>query len=369
MLEQPLQRLHSEQGQSAWLDNLRRDYITSGHLQRLIDSGIRGLTSNPTIFQKAIQDSPAYDEQIAILNDRHVSTEDLYWSLVCTDIDMALELFRALHESSGGTDGFVSVEVDPHLAHDTEGTYSAARALWERIARPNVMIKIPATRASLPAIRSMVASGANVNVTLIFSLDRYREVMLAYVNGLADRLEQGLSIDSISSVASFFISRVDTEVDRRLERIDTPVSRSLQGRAAVTQARLAYAMFQEVFSGEAWDHLAARGARVQRPLWASTSTKNPDYPDTLYVDQLIGPDSVNTLPDATIEAFCDHGHIARTIDVDLDDSHRTWKTLTDVGIDLDDVSHVLEMEGLASFQKSFDELMQALAVERLRPES
>lgn len=361
MVDRPLLRLHREQGQSAWLDNLRRDDIASGHLQSLIDSGIRGLTSNPTIFQKSIQDSSAYDEQISSLRLRGLSTSDVYWSLVRTDITSALDLFRPLYDSSAGTDGFVSVEVDPHLADDTDGTYSAARHLWESIDRPNLMIKIPATRASLPAIRAMIASGANVNVTLIFGLERYRDVMLAYINGLADRLDQGCSIDSIASVASFFISRVDTEVDRRLRTLGTPEARSLEGRAAVSQARLAYAMFTNVFAGDGWNRLASHGARVQRPLWASTSTKNPAYPDTMYVDELIGPDSVNTLPDSTIDAFCDHGRIARTIDAHLDASARLWTSLTAVGLDLDDVSNVLEIEGLTSFQKSFDDLMATLA--------
>lgn len=361
MVDPPLQRLFSDFGQSPWLDNLRRDYITSGHLNSLIDAGVRGLTSNPTIFQKAIQDSPAYDSQLTAVREQGLSSSEAYWSLVCTDITMALDLFRPLYESSEGNDGFVSVEVDPHLAQDAQGTYTAARDLWERIDRPNLMIKIPATKASLPAIRSMIASGANVNVTLIFGLERYHQVMQAYVNGLADRLDEGLSIDSIASVASFFISRVDTEIDRRLDLIGSPTARSLRGKAAISQARLAYSMFRDIFSGDQWKRLAEHGARVQRPLWASTSTKNPAYPDTLYVDQLIGPDSVNTLPDATLDAFSDHGHLERTIDLDLDDSRRAWQSLSDVGIDLDGVSDLLETEGLASFQKSFDDLMTALA--------
>lgn len=364
MSDLPLQRLHSEFGQSAWLDNLRRDDLISGRIDSLIASGIRGLTSNPTIFQKAIQDSSAYDAQITELTSNGSSVEDLYWSLVCRDIQQALDRFRPLYDSSQGSDGFVSVEVDPHLARDTRGTFDAAMSLWRRIDRPNVMIKIPATRESLPAIRSMVASGANVNVTLIFSLDRYREVMLAYLNGLADRIDSGFSVDSISSVASFFISRVDTEVDRRLEIIGSPQALSLRGRAAVTQARLAYRMFSEIFAGETWEMLRAHGARVQRPLWASTSTKNPAYPDTMYVDELIGPNSVNTLPEATIEAFCDHGSLRRTIDARIDDSLRTWDALAAAGVDLTSVSDVLEVEGLNSFQASFDDLMTTLSAKR-----
>lgn len=360
MSETLLHRLHAEQGQSPWLDNLRRDDVSSGYLRTLIEAGIRGLTSNPTIFQKAIQDSLAYDEQIHSLVTKSTSVSDIYWSLVCTDIEMALDLFRPLYDSSGGGDGFVSVEVDPHLARDTEATYAAARSLWTRLDRPNLMIKIPATRESLPAIRTMIASGANVNVTLIFGLDRYREVLLAYVNGLADRAEQGLPISSVASVASFFISRVDTEIDRRLEAIQTSEALRLRGQAAISQARLAYQMFRDVFSGPTWETLSAAGARVQRPLWASTSTKNPAYPDTLYVDQLIGPDTVNTLPDATIDAFRDHGSVRRSIDRNVESSESTWQALLDVGVDLTEVSGQLEHEGLTSFQASFDDLIATL---------
>ena len=362
---EPLIRLHTEQGQSAWLDNLRRDDILSGRLRQQISSGIRGQTSNPTIFQKAIQDSSAYDDQIRSLLTESLSTEEIYWTLVCADIRQALELFRPVYEASSGSDGFVSVEVDPHLARDTQGTYDAAWALWKRIARPNVMIKIPATVESLPAIRAMVASGANVNVTLIFSLERYRDVMLAYIGGLADRVDQGYPIDTIAGVASFFISRVDTEIDKRLESMGTTDALALRGQAAVSQARLAYSMFREVFSGDAWSFLERHGARPQRPLWASTSTKNPAYPDTLYVDELIGPDTVNTLPESTIDAFCDHGSVARTIDRNVEDSRRIWEGLSNVGVDVSDVARLLEDEGLKSFQTSFDDLMASLSSKRV----
>ncbi len=365
MSGQALERLFGEFGQSPWLDNLRRDYITSGHLQSLVDSGIRGLTSNPTIFQKAILDSRAYDQQIAGHVRDRTQTNEMYWDLVCTDIHMALDIFQPLYEHSAGSDGFVSVEIDPHLAQDSAGTYQAGRSLWDRIDRPNVMIKIPATRASLPAIRALVASGVNVNVTLIFSLDRYRDVMLAYQNGLTDRLEQGYRVDSITGVASFFISRVDTEIDRRLTLIGSEEASTLKGRGAISQARLAYTMFEEIFSGATWNYLASHGARVQRPLWASTSTKNPSYSDTLYVDELIGPNTVNTLPDATMLAFQDHGRLSRTIDRDLETSSRVWNDLGRIGIDVDDVARQLEDEGLRSFQKSFDDLMSALAAKQL----
>lgn len=365
-----LQRLSSEFGQSPWLDNLRRDWLVDGSLAALRDRGVRGVTSNPTIFQKAIQGSDLYREQIATLRARKMATIDLYWELVVEDIHAALEVFAPVFVSSHGGDGFVSVEVDPRLARDTAGTLAAARALHQRISRPNVMIKIPATSESLPAITEMVAQGCNVNVTLIFGLDRYRQVLEAYIGGLEKRLDGGVTdLSDVAGVGSFFISRVDTEIDRRLEAIGTQDALGLRGKAAIAQARLAYGMFRDTFSGERWERLAAHGARVQRPLWASTSTKNPAYKDTLYVDELIGPDTVNTLPDATLEAFDDHGTLARTID----GAHRSsgsasperpaiaiWEAISGVGVDVGDVADVLEREGVASFVKSFDELLGVL---------
>ena len=352
-------RLSSEQGQSPWLDNLKRSYITSGELQAWIDAGIRGLTSNPTIFQKAIQGSTDYDDQFRDLVGARSSVADAYWEMVAADIRGALDAFEPLYRSSNGADGFVSVEVDPNLALDSDGTLTAGRELWTRIARPNLMIKIPATSEGLPAIRSMIAEGRNVNVTLIFALDRYQNVMDAYLDGLEDRRRSGGSVAGIASVASFFISRVDTEIDRRLEEVGSPSALALRGRAAVAQARLAYDAFRRTFSGPRWENLRAAGAAVQRPLWASTSTKNPAYPDTLYVDELIGPDTVNTLPDSTVTAFLDHGTVARTIDIDIDEARATWAALGQI-IDLDDVATRLEREGVTAFQKSFDELLGAL---------
>jgi transaldolase len=356
-----LTRLHTEFGQSPWLDNLKRSYLTSGQLAGLVSSGIRGLTSNPTIFQKAIQGSPDYDEQFSgLARDEHPIIDD-YWAMVLADIHGALDAFAALYETSGGADGFVSVEVDPGLAHDGAGTAAAARELHERIARPNLMVKIPGTAEGLPAIREMIAEGRNINVTLIFSLDRYEQVMEAYIAGLEQYAARpGADLSRVASVASFFISRVDTEIDRRLDTLGTPEALALRGKGAVAQAKLAYQLFRRTFSGPRWAALAARGAAVQRPLWASTSTKNPAYPDTLYVDELIGPDSVNTLPDATIEAFADHGTLARRIDADLGDAYDAWRGLAAVGIDLDDVAATLEREGVSSFQKSFDELLGVL---------
>ena len=356
-----LTRLYEEHGQSPWLDNLKRGYLTSGQLAALRDRGIRGLTSNPTIFQKAIQGASDYDEQFAELAGDDNPTIDDYWALVIADIHGACDVFAPVHEQSRGRDGFVSVEVDPGLADETDGTIAAARGLHERIERPNLLVKIPATRAGVPAIRQMISEGRSINVTLIFSLERYQEVMDAYLDGLEKyAASDGAVLSSVASVGSFFISRVDTEVDRRLDAIGTPEALALRGRAALAQGKLAYQAFLRTFSGRRWDTLAARGSCVQRPLWASTSTKNPAYPDTLYVNGLIGPDTVNTLPDATLEAFDDHGTLARTIDADVAGAERVWQALADVGVDMDDVADQLEREGVDSFQKSFDELLTAL---------
>ena len=351
-----LKELYEREGQSPWLDNLKRDFLTDGTLQRLVDDGIRGVTSNPTIFQKAIAGGSAYDEQFKSLVTVH-TVEDAYWGMVIKDIGDALTILRPVYDSSGGTDGFVSVEVAPSLAYDTEGTTKAARHLDERIAQPNLMVKIPGTKEGLPAIRQMIAEGRNINVTLIFSLQRYADVIEAYLAGL--EAHDG-DLSKIASVASFFISRVDTEVDRRLEQIGTEKALSLRGNAAVANAVMAYQLFIERFSGDRWNALAERGAAVQRPLWASTSTKNPAYDDLLYVNSLIGPNTVNTLPDPTVEAFADHGIVSRTIDDGVDAAKAVLEEIADVGVDMDDVTRVLEEEGVASFSKSFDELMQAL---------
>ncbi|MBI4935685.1 MAG: transaldolase [Actinobacteria bacterium] len=356
-----LAHLYHEYGQSPWLDNLKRSYLTDGTLDRLVHSGIRGLTSNPTIFQKAIQGSADYDDQFRELVAEGGDVLDHYWGMVLQDIHGALDAFATLYHDSFGGDGYVSVEVDPGLAHDGPGTEAAARELHQQVARPNLMVKIPGTEAGLPAIRQMIAEGRNINVTLIFSLDRYQQVMDAYVDGLetySGTVDADLA--KVASVASFFISRVDTEVDARLDAIGSPEALALKGKAAIAQAKLAYAAFQRTFSGPRWEALAADGAVAQRPLWASTSTKNPAYPDTLYVDTLIGPHTVNTLPDATIEAFADHGNLGRTIDADVDQAQRDWDAITAVGVDLDDVAAQLERDGVASFQKSFDELLDAL---------
>jgi len=357
-----LQQLHDEQDQSPWLDNLKRGWITSGEIQRWVDRGVRGITSNPSIFQKAIAAGHDYDDQFRRIAATDASVEDAYWDLVVHDIEEALRILRPVYDSSDGVDGYVSVEVAPSLARDERGTEEAARFLHQRIAEPNLYVKIPATAEGVPAIRTMISEGHSINVTLIFTLERYADVIEAYLSGLETYLEaQGGDADlsRIASVASFFISRVDTEVDRRLEALDTDEARELMGTAAVTQGQLAYALFLERFSGPRWEALAAKGARPQRPLWASTSTKNPAYRDTLYVDTLIGPNTVNTMPEATLEAFDDHGTVARTVDADLDGSRRTWERLGEL-VDLADVGHVLETEGVAAFEKSFDELLGVL---------
>ena len=352
-----LHDLHAQADQSPWLDNLRRAWITSGELGRWIDRGVRGITSNPSIFQKAMTGTDDYDDQLRSLVTDGATIEESYWALVVRDIVDALEIMQPVHDASDGVDGYVSVEVNPALASDTDGTIAAARDLDERISRPNLYVKIPATAEGIPAIQQMISEGRSVNVTLIFSLVRYAEVMEAYLSGLEAR--DG-DLSDVSSVASFFISRTDSEVDRRLDAIGGDSALALRGRAAVAQGQVAYEMFRQVFSGERWEALASRGARVQRPLWASTSTKNPAYSDTLYVDSLIGPDTVNTLPDATLAAFEDHGTVARTVDIDPVAAHDTLRDLATAGIDLDDVARVLEDEGVAAFMASFDDLLDSL---------
>jgi transaldolase len=353
-----LHDLYYDQRQSPWLDNFRRGWLTGGELAHWIERGVRGITSNPTIFQKAMEHGTAYDEQLADLTSGEASIDDVYWSLVVSDIEAALAMLRPVHDESGGVDGFVSLEVAPDLAHDVEGTIASARELHDRIAEPNLFVKVPATAEGVDAVRTLIGEGRSINVTLIFSLDRYDAIMEAYLSGL-EAYDGDLS--AVASVASFFVSRVDTEVDRRLEEIGTPEALGLRGRAAVAQAQLAYGQFLDRFSGPRWQALAARGARVQRPLWASTSTKNPDYPDTLYVDNLIGPETINTMPEATLEAFEDHGTLARAVDADLDSARATWDAIAAAGVDLDDVGRALEEQGVASFAKSFDELLGALS--------
>jgi transaldolase len=338
-------------GQSPWYDNLARPLLTGGGLKKLVEvDGIRGVTSNPTILDKAIGAGEGYDDQLAKCAKQGLSIEETYWDVVIDDIKGATHVLRPVYDAHDGGDGFVSLEVAPTLAHDTEGTIAAARELHGRVNRPNLMIKIPATREGVPAIEETIAAGITVNVTLIFSLDRHAEVIEAYLTGLERLVESGGDPTTIASVASFFVSRVDTETDRRLPE-DSP----LRGKAAVANAKLAYALFRERFSGPRWEALAAKGARLQRPLWASTSTKNPAYSSTLYVDDLIGPDTVNTLAPASIEAL-QHGEgtqRADTVTDDVDGARQVMADLKAAGVDIDDVTDTLEREGVDSFAASF----------------
>ncbi len=352
-----LHRVYEEQQQSPWLDNLRRDWILSGELDRWVERGVRGLTSNPTIFERAISSSDAYDEEFRELLANGLTIDACYWSLVITDIRGALAALAPVHQASDGVDGWVSVEVAPSLAHDSSGTLAAAIELHQRIAEPNLYVKIPGTVAGLDAIRGSIAKGIPVNVTLLFSLDRYAEVIEAYISGL-EACAGDLS--GVSSVASFFISRVDSAVDAALDEIGTPDALALRGRIAVAQGQMAWSLAQQAFSGPRWQALVDRGAKPQRPLWASTSTKNPDYPDTKYVDELIGPGSVNTIPDKTLTAFEDHGSVARTIDIDLPGAQATLDAAAAVGVDLAAISASLEDQGVASFAASFDSLIATL---------
>jgi transaldolase len=356
-----LERLYADYGQSPWLDNLTRGYLRDGTLKHLVADGIRGVTANPTIFAKAVVGSADYDEQFAALTAAGRPLQDAYWQLVADDVIAALAVLRPVFDTSDGLDGFVSVEVAAELARDTEATLVAARALHERIAEPNLFVKIPATPQGVPAIRAMIAEGRSINITLIFSLTRYEQVIEAYLSGLEAFVERGGDPSRVHSVASFFVSRVDTEVDRRLEAAGTPQALELRGQAAIAQAKLAYRLFRERFAGERWQRLAALGAHPQRPLWASTSTKNPAYPDTRYVDHLIGPDTVNTLPEVTIAAFTDHGTLARTIDTEVHEAAMVMRRLAAAGIDMEDIGLTLEDRGVASFHASSQQVLAALA--------
>ncbi len=363
-----LHDLYNRGGQSPWLDNLKRSYLTSGRLAELVSSGVRGLTSNPTIMAKAIAVGEDYDEEFSDVLKSGQSVEEAYWDLVITDVTGALKVLRPVFAESGGGDGFVSIEVAPSLAHDTDGTISSARDLHQRIAQPNLLVKIPATKEGLPAIEKMIAEGRSINVTLIFSLPRYREVVEAYLSGLEQFVAGGGDPAKVASVASFFVSRVDTEVDRRLEEIGkekagTPSSTlalEVRGTAAVAQARLAYKAYRELFSGARWDALEKAGARRQRPLWASTSTKNPAYGDLVYVDSLVAPDTVNTMPEETIDLYLDHGTVVPITEADLAAAEKSFERLAECGIDVANVAEVLETEGVASFAASFDDLIGKL---------
>ena len=357
-----LHDLFERHGQSPWLDNLRRDWLVDGELGRWVERGVRGITSNPSIFQKAMSEGSAYDEQLDRLLAEGCTIPDAYWAMVTTDIEDTLALLRPVYDESGGQDGYVSLELGPAMARDTHASIAAARGFHEAIDEPNLMIKIPATDEGVPAVQRMIAEGRSVNITLIFSLDRYAEVIEAYISGLEELAvaQPDRDLRDVASVASFFISRVDVEIDKRLEAIGTDEALALKGQAAVAQAKLAYRLFRSSFAGDRWEALVERGARVQRPLWASTSTKDPSLPDTLYVDTLIGPDTVNTMPEGTIEAFEARGTVAPTVDQGAEEAEQLFEQLAALGIDLDDVAVVLEEEGVQSFVKAFDGLLATL---------
>jgi transaldolase len=359
MAKTPLQQL-AEHGQSAWIDYLSRPFIQRGELAGLVRDGIVGITSNPTIFQAAIAEGDAYDEQIRELIGGETDPKELFLQLARDDIRAACDELREAFDAD--RDGWVSLEVDPSLAHDTQATIDEALRLRELIDRPNLFVKIPATKAGLPAIEETIARGQAVNVTLIFSLERHRAVAEAYVRGLRRLIDGGGDPSTVASVASFFVSRVDTEADRRLDELGG--HDELKGTLAIANAKLAYQTYGEIFSGAEWDELAARGATPQRCLWASTSTKNPDYRDVLYVEELIGPDTVDTMPRETVEAFQDHGRVERTLDRDVDGARRTFEAFAAAGVDYDDVVETLEREGVEKFAKSFRDLFADLEAKR-----
>lgn len=359
-------------GQSIWYDNVQRSLLQNGELAAMIARGeIRGVTSNPTIFMNAITKSQDYRAALVPLAQAGKSAEEIFWDLAIEDIQTAADLFRPLYDESGAGDGYVSLEVSPYLAQDTDGTLAAARMIWQRVNRPNLMVKIPATKAGLPAITAAIADGININVTLIFSVERYAAVMEAYQKGLEKRVAAGLPVSSIASVASFFVSRVDTKVDghlmgmidrggRRAEKAE-----SLLGKAAIANARLAYTDFKAVFATARFQALKAAGARVQRPLWASTGTKNPKYRDVVYVEELIGPDTVNTVPPATLAAFLDHGQVRTgSLEENVAEAERDLAALESLGISMNAVTGELEQEGVKSFADAFTALLAAVETER-----
>jgi transaldolase len=355
-------RLHqlSEAGVSVWIDNLSRDLIQSGELKRMMrDDAVVGITSNPTIFQKAISSGDAYDEQLREVLEEEKDPTEIFIRLAAKDVTDACDLLRKVWDEGGGRDGYVSIEVDPTLAYDTEETVAQALRFHKLIDRPNLFVKIPATKPGLPAIEDMIAKGKSINVTLIFSLRRYTEVAEAYIRGLERLVAGGGDPTVVASVASFFVSRVDTETDKRLDEIGG--HDELKGKLAIANARLAYERYEELFSGQRWEFLADKGASPQRCLWASTSTKNPAYRDTMYVEELIGPMTVNTMPAETIEAFQDHGKVVKdTVKRDLDGARKLLDDLAQAGVDYDDVVETLEREGVEKFADSFAELLEGV---------
>ena len=362
MAPSPLQQLH-DHGQSVWIDYLSRPFVEDGELAELIREGVRGVTSNPTIFQGAIAEGDAYDDQLRQVLQSEDEPKEIFLALAARDIQAACDVLRPVHDDGGGQDGWVSLEVDPNLAHDTDGTIEEAARLHALVDRPNLLVKIPATPEGLPAIEETIARGIPVNVTLIFSLERHRAVAEAYVRGLQRLVDSGGDPGRIASVASFFVSRVDTEADKRLDEAGHP---ELKGKLAIANAKLAYQSYKEIFSGSDWEALAAKGATAQRCLWASTSTKNPEYRDVIYVEELIGAETVNTMPRETAKAFADHGELRDTLEEDVEGARKLLDDLKAAGIDYDDVVAVLEREGVEKFAKSFRELFSDVEDKRDR---
>jgi transaldolase len=363
MSKSPLHQL-SDLEQSVWIDSLSREMMNSGDLERLIeDDAVVGVTTNPSIFQKAL-DSDSYDEEMRELMDGETDDKEVFFKLAVTDVKRACDILRPVWDSGSGRDGWVSLEVDPNIASDTDATKRDATRLSEMVDRPNVFIKIPATEPGLQAIEDSIAAGIPINVTLIFSLERYRKVAEAYIAGLERLVEDGGDPSKLASVASFFVSRVDTEADKRLEEIGSDEALALRGKLAIANAKLAYQAYKEIFSGERWEKLAGAGASAQRCLWASTSTKNEDYRDVIYVEELIGPDTVNTMPLETVKAFQDHGEARPTLEQGVDDARELLEKLEQVGVDYDDVVRVLEEEGVQKFADSFKDLLDGVAKKR-----
>ena len=367
MTANPLKQLEAF-GQSFWLDYIRRDLIAGGGLRRLIeDDGLRGMTSNPAIFEKAISESHDYDADIQNLTREGKGVAAIYEALSQHDVQSAADEFRPLYDRTEGGDGYVSLEVNPHLAHDTQGTVREARRLWGALNRPNVFIKVPATSAGLPAIRQLIGEGINVNVTLLFGLPRYRQVAEAYIAGIETRLAQEKSVRNVASVASFFLSRIDTLVDPLLAKLiarggpAADLAKETLGQVAIASAKMAYQIYKEIFGSERFLGLAARGARSQRVLWASTGTKNPDYSDVKYIEAIIGPDTVNTIPVKTLNAFRDHGEPQARLEQDIKEARRVLDRLPQLGINIDAVTQQLEDEGVEKFNKPFDQLLATLA--------
>jgi transaldolase len=355
-------------GQSIWLDYIQRDLIAGGRLRRLIEEdGLRGMTSNPAIFEKAIADSHDYSDDIRAMAVEGKDAAAIYETLSQRDVQNAADEFRPVYDGMDGTDGYVSLEVNPHLAHDTHGTTEEARRLWAALNRPNVFIKVPATTEGLPAIRQLISEGINVNVTLLFGLPRYRQVAEAYIAGIEARGAQGKPVKHVASVASFFVSRIDTMVDPLLERFiaqggkEADLAKKMRGQVAIASAKMAYQIYKEIFGGDRFKKLAAQGARVQRLLWASTGTKNPDYSDVRYVEALIGPDTVNTAPLETLDAYRDHGEPKARLEQDVKEARRVLERLPELGISIDNVTQQLEDEGVEKFNKPFDKLMETLS--------